>query len=159
MRITDKFVFFWNGIYSQWYPCNFTINNITYNCAEQYMMHQKALLFNDSINASLILLSDSPKEQKAIGRTIKNFNIEIWNKYCLSVVYKGTLEKFRQNNNMKIELLATIDRIIVEASPVDNIWGIGLAEDNLNCEDPSKWKGLNLLGNCLMLVRNQLNYD
>ena len=156
MKITDKYVFFWNGIYSQWHKAPMTIDKIDYNSCEQYMMHQKALLFGDEEIAELILKESNPREQKRYGRMIRNFDKSIWEQNCLSIVYEGNLAKFKQNEDLKEQMLSTGDKIFVEASPLDNIWGIGLAEDNINIDNPSFWLGLNLLGQALTLVKQEL---
>lgn len=156
MRVTEKFVFFWNGIYSQWHKAPMTIDKIEYNSCEQYMMHQKALLFGDDEIAYLILQEENPKEQKKYGRMIKGFDKATWDKNCLAIVYEGNLAKFSQNEDLKAALLLTGNRIMVEASPLDNIWGIGLDENAEGIEDPSYWLGLNLLGQAITLVKNQL---
>jgi ribA/ribD-fused uncharacterized protein len=156
MRITDKHVFFWNGIYSQWHKAPMTIDKIEYNSCEQYMMHQKALLFGDEEIADLIMQEKNPKEQKKFGRMIKGFDKALWDKNCLAIVYEGNLAKFSQNLELRYEMLNTGNRIFVEASPLDNIWGIGLDENAEGIDDPTYWLGLNLLGQALNLVKNQL---
>jgi len=156
MRITDKHVFFWNGIYSQWHKAPMTIDKNEYNSCEQYMMHQKALLFGDEEIADLIMQEKNPKEQKKFGRMIKGFDKALWDKNCLAIVYEGNLAKFSQNPELRYEMLNTGNRIFVEASPLDNIWGIGLDENAEGIDDPSYWLGLNLLGQALNLVKNQL---
>jgi ribA/ribD-fused uncharacterized protein len=134
-----------------------TIDGVEYSSCEQYMMHQKAIVFSDFYIASQILLTENPKEQKALGRQIQGFDKNIWDSVCLSIVYKGNLAKFSQNEDLKSELLSTGNRILVEASPLDQIWGIGMAEDHPNIESPEHWRGLNLLGWTLNLVKKQLN--
>ena len=156
MKITDNYVFFWNGIYSQWYKSPMTIDKMEYNSCEQYMMHQKALLFGDSEIAELIMNESNPKEQKKYGRMIKNFDKSVWDKNCLAIVYEGNLAKFSQNKDLKEEMLSTGNRIFVEASPFDNIWGIGMSEDSEGIENPSFWLGLNLLGQALTLVKQEI---
>lgn len=156
MKITNKHVFFWNGIYSQWHKAPMTIDGIEYNSCEQYMMHQKALLFDDHIIADLIMQEKNPREQKKYGRQIRNFDKALWEKNCLAIVFEGNLAKFSQNPGLKAEMLSTGNKIFVEASPLDNIWGIGLDENAENIDDPSYWLGLNLLGQALTLVKNQL---
>ena len=156
MKITNKYVFFWNGIYSQWHKAPMTIGKIEYNSCEQYMMHQKALLFGDSEIAELIMNESNPKEQKKYGRMIKNFDKSVWDKNCLAIVYEGNLAKFSQNEDLKEEMLSTGNRIFVEASPFDNIWGIGMSEDSEGIENPSFWLGLNLLGQALTLVKQEI---
>lgn len=157
MKITDKYVFFWNGIYSQWHKADIIINGIEYNCCEQYMMHQKALTFNDTDIASIVMLTSDPKEQKALGRKIKGFNKEAWDKVCVGIVYTGNLAKFIQNKDLKDILLSTGSRILVEASPYDSVWGIAMGEDIPGVENPANWKGLNLLGWSITMVKQQLN--
>jgi ribA/ribD-fused uncharacterized protein len=156
MRITDNYVFFWSGIYSQWHKAPMVIDKVEYNSCEQYMMHQKALLFEDIEIAELIMKESNPREQKKYGRMIKNFDKSVWEKNCLAIVYEGNLAKFTQNSDLMVSMLSTGDRIFVEASPLDNIWGIGLEENAEGIEDPSYWLGLNLLGQALNLVKNKI---
>ena len=156
MKITDKHVFFWNGIYSQWHIAKMNIDGITFNSCEQYMMFKKALLFEDIEIANLILKETNPREQKNWGRKIQNFDKAIWDANCLSIVYKGNLAKFTQNEKLKEELLGTGDRFLVEASPLDKIWGIGMAESDKGVDNPENWKGLNLLGQIVTLVKTQI---
>lgn len=156
MRTTDNYVFFWNGIYSQWAFSPFTIDGYEYVTAEQYMMHQKALFFGDEEVAAKIMATDKPNEQKSLGRQVKNFNADRWARVGLAIVYKGNYAKFTQNEELKKELMATGDRMIVEASPYDQIWGIGMGEDQEGIENPMNWKGQNLLGWAIMMVRQHL---
>ena len=156
MKITDNYVFFWNGIYSQWHKAPMTIDKVEYNSCEQYMMHQKALLFGDNEIAELIMKETNPREQKKYGRMIKNFDKSTWDKNCLAIVYEGNLAKFSQNADLKEEMLSTGNRIFVEASPLDNIWGIGLDENAKGIENPSYWLGLNLLGQALTIVKKEI---
>jgi ribA/ribD-fused uncharacterized protein len=153
---TDKFIFFWGGTYSQWCPSTFTIDGVEYNCAEQYMMAKKALMFNDFDAYREIMLEKNPATQKAIGKTVRGFDKEKWEKYCLDIVTDGNYAKFTQNPEMKKELLGSGNREIVEASPEDRIWGIGLHESNPDVLDKSKWRGTNWLGIAIMRVRQRL---
>lgn len=156
MRETEKYVLFWSGIYSNWYYSPFVINNEKYNCVEQYMMEQKARLCGDDEMANHIMRMTNPTEMKKAGRKVRNFNYKLWNQHKFNVVFAGCHAKFTQNPNLLEELLATGDKILVEASPYDKIWGIGLAEDNPHAEDKNKWKGQNLLGEVLTKVKNEL---
>lgn len=122
-NMKNDFVFFWGGTFSQWYPSKFTINNIEYNCAEQYMMAKKALLFRDKESYNKIMNSKDPSYQKQIGRKVKNFDVDKWNSKCREYVYEANYAKFTQNPKMLEELLSTGDKEIVEASPEDKIWG------------------------------------
>ncbi|WP_229217079.1 NADAR family protein [Dyadobacter luteus] len=120
------------------------------------MMAQKAMLFGDLDTYDRILNARTPAEAKDLGRKVKNFDEDVWNKERINIVIQGNLQKFGQNKNLKDFLLNTKDRVLVEASPVDTIWGIGLAADDVKTENPSKWDGLNLLGFALMTARDIL---
>jgi ribA/ribD-fused uncharacterized protein len=156
MKTTDTHVLFWSGIYSQWYPASFSVNGVRYNCAEQYMMAEKAREFNDTAALAKIMATDDPREQKALGRTVKGFDEARWNKIAKEVVYEASMAKFLSDPKLKQKLLDTGDRMIVEASPKDKIWGIGLGEDDPRCLDPKQWKGTNWLGECLMRARESI---
>jgi len=167
INVGEKFeyLFFWGhhqkkeglidkSCFSQWFPSEFIIDNILYHSAEHYMMAQKAKLFNDHTTFKKILNSETPKEAKELGRKVKNFHANIWEKYALDIVEEGNLAKFSQNDNFKKVLLDTDKKILVEASPVDKVWGIGIVSDDINAKTPSNWKGQNYLGFILMKVRD-----
>lgn len=154
--VTDEFVLFWRGPFSQWYESEFTVKGVTYNCTEQFMMAEKAGCFNDHTSREKIMATKSPKEQKALGRNVKNFDVEVWKEVCEEIVYVGNYAKFTQNPDLKEILLETKDRILVEASPYDKIWGIGLSQSDPRALDPNLWEGLNLLGIAIMKVRDKL---
>ncbi len=160
--ITDKFVFFYGGEFSQWYPSYFVIDGVTYETAEQYMMAMKADYFNDQETKAKIMATSNPSEQKALGRTVSNFDAEAWNAVSRGYVYAGNMAKFGQDENLKLVLLATGDRELVEASPYDRIWGIGIgmpgrADGNREkLLDKTQWRGTNWLGETLMKVRKDL---
>lgn len=161
-----KYVFFWghqkpkSGVlkscFSQWYDSPFECEGNNFMTAEHYMMYRKALLFGDSEAAQRLLSASNPGEAKAIGREVKGFDQANWDTHRFDIVVSGNLAKFSSNPDLKEFLLNTGNRVLVEASPVDKIWGIGLAEDNPACENPNLWKGANLLGFALMEVRDQL---
>lgn len=159
MKITDKYVFFWGEYPSQWYQSKMVIDGVEYNCCEQYMMHQKALHFGDIEIAEEIMKTKHPADQKKLGRKIKNFDKNSWDKVNLQIVYKGNYAKFTQNEELKNDLLATYDRLFVEASPEDMIWGIGLHENDRNVDNPLFWKGQNLLGWAITLVKQEILND
>jgi hypothetical protein len=159
MRSTDKYVFFWRGTFSQWHRSYFAIDGVAYNAAEQYMMAGKARLFNDLDTLEKIMKTKNVRTQKHLGREVKNFDPAIWTDNCLDIVVAGNYAKFTQNEEMKQELLATGDKTLVEASPYDKIWGIGMAEDHPDVLDESKWKGTNLLGKALMIVRDKIRAE
>lgn len=151
-----EYIFFWGGIYSNWYESPIKIDGINYNCVEQYMMYKKAELFNDNENMRNIMETSSPARQKKIGRLVKGFCMKEWRKVCFDIVKTGCIAKFTQNEELKKELLSTEDKIIVEASPYDKIWGIGMSENDPDRFDQSKWKGENLLGKCIMAARKEI---
>ena len=162
-----KYLFFWghqktkdgsltSSCFSQWWESPFAVDGMIYRTAEHWMMAQKALLFEDKAIFEKIIKSKSPGEAKELGRQVKNFEEDVWNKRRLDIVVSGNVHKFGQDSNLKAFLLSTKDRVLVEASPVDNIWGIGLSADSTDRENPRLWKGLNLLGFSLMTVRGIL---
>src|SRR3954466_8109738 len=125
----EEFTFFWSGPFSQWHRCRFTVAGKTYNCAEQYMMEQKALLFDDRQTAERIMQAGHPRTQKALGRQVRGFLKEHWDAVAREVVYRGNWAKFTQDPELHAALLATAGTTLVEASPHDTVWGIGLAEE------------------------------
>lgn len=154
----SQFTFFWQNRspFSNWYPSKFTHNGINFTRGEQYMMYQKAMLFGDSEVAQAILLTDNPKEQKDLGRLVRNYDDAKWAAVRVDVMVEGLFEKFNQNEYLKQALLDTGDTEIVEASPYDRIWGIGWTEEDPEAQDKSKWRGQNLLGIVLMKVRDKI---
>ena len=147
------------GEFSNFYSCSFTDKNgIEFNCSEQYMMHGKASLFEgkDSKIAKDILDETNPPKIKKLGRKVKNFDEDTWNKNRFEIVYQGILLKFSQNDELKQVLLGTGDTVIVEAAPRDRIWGIGLSAEKAKQMDSSEWPGQNLLGHVLMKCREEL---
>jgi ribA/ribD-fused uncharacterized protein len=141
---------------SQWFIKSFVIDKITYNCCEQYMMAEKARFFKDQETLILIMNATEPKEQKSQGRKVKNFNDDEWNQVADEIVFQGNLAKFSQNQDLKQLLLSTGDKMFVECSPYDKIWGNGLnITDTLNTT-PENWLGTNRLGKAIMRVREVL---
>ena len=174
-KIKDRFnsggsldyIFFWGhhakpgkvtkACFSQWFPASFVVDGATYNCAEQYMMAEKARVFGDKDIRQKILMTEDPKEIKALGRLVKNFDEKKWSSVASDIVINGNYHKFGQNPNLCQFLLSTGEKVLVEASPYDTIWGIGMKEADEGIEDPNNWKGTNLLGFALMEVRDMLN--
>jgi len=155
-RQTDSHFYFWNTIYSQWYTSKNQINDngVSYPNAEKYMMVAKAKHFDDDKILEKMLKTDNPKEVKALGRRVKNFNDESWDKVKEDIVTKANYLKFKQNSDLLKILMEHKDLILVEASPVDKIWGIGLHFSDNKVLDESKWRGKNLLGKCIMKARD-----
>ena len=156
-----KYTFFYrkDSPFSQWHPSKFQIKGITFNCAEQYMMYRKALMFDDYKNAHKIMKTTNPFEQKYLGRKVKNFDQKIWHKKCKAIVKKGNMAKFNQNKKLKKHLMKTGKNILVEASPVDCIWGIGYSADNPNALKQERWRGLNWLGFILTEIRDEFKKE
>lgn len=148
-----------NGYLSNWYPSPFTLDGIRYSTAEQYMMYQKAVIFGDSETAAAILATDNVGKIKALGRSVRNYNEAVWNGIRQIVVYKGLLEKFRQNEDLKQQLLATHPHILAECALQDKIWAIGMAMHDEYRFEPELWEGQNLLGFTLMMVRAELSQE
>jgi ribA/ribD-fused uncharacterized protein len=159
LSIEEKFTLFWEGPFSQWHPCEFVVNRLKFNCAEQFMMYSKALLFNDTQTAEKILQAISPKEQKVLGRKTQNFDENIWSLFREGIVYSGSYAKFTQNLELREILLATKGTTLVEASPYDKIWGIGLSESDPRAKVKTEWDGLNLLGETLTRVREAILWE
>lgn len=155
---TDRFVFFWQppAPFGQWTPSPFTVEGVDYGCAEQWMMACKARLFGDAEALAKILASDSPRRHKALGRQVRGFSGPVWEAARMEIVVAGNRAKFSQNPELRDVLLATGDKVLVEASPYDRIWGIGLRADDPRVHDPERWRGQNLLGEALMQVRDEL---
>ena len=143
--------------FSQWFPSKFELDGIKYPTAEHYMMGSKARLFNDIDAEQSILKAKHPKDTQRIGRGVKGFDENVWNQNRFDIVVQGNLAKFSQNEPFKEFLLNTKTKTIVEASPDDRIWGIGLAADNPDSKNPRRWAGLNLLGFALIEVRELLS--
>jgi ribA/ribD-fused uncharacterized protein len=162
MKTTRDYVFFWKTaeIYSNWHPSVFTdeAGRRFVNC-EQYLMYHKALVMNDAETAAQILGESNPGKIKALGRQVRNFSEALWEEKRLAIMEAGCYLKFTQNPALCTELLATGRRTLVEASPVDSIWGIGMAENDPLVEIPAQWRGRNLLGIALTNVRERIRSE
>ena len=155
---TDTCVFFWRppSPFGQWTRARFELEQHTYSCAEQYMMAEKARLFGDETVRKQILATDEPREHKRLGRTVSGFSVEVWEAHREDIVFRANVAKFSQNQDLLAVLTKTGSRMLVEASPYDRIWGIGLRSTDPGADDPARWRGLNLLGKVLMRVRDHL---
>ena len=158
MKQQEKFTPFYGGVFSQWYPSPMVIDGVEYSCAEQYMMAQKARLFGDEVALKAIMASCSPSEQKAIGKTVRGFKKWVWEAVAKDVVARGNLAKFTSTPELYDGLMETVGMRLVEASPTDVIWGIGLDQWDEDCTDPDKWRGTDWLGWVLTELRETLVY-
>ena len=156
--ISDNVVLFRHtpSVFSQWTPSPFTVDLIEYNCAGQFMMASKARLFGDDTALSAILASDDPREQKRLGRQVRHLDYKLWQSECENIVLHGNLAKFSQNEEMHLALIGTGDRRLAEASPHDNLWGIGLSARDPRASCPDSLCGQNLLGQALEHTREIL---
>lgn len=155
--IKNDFSLFWGGPYSQWETYDIAVNGITFNCNEQMMMYCKALVCGDKETADLVMAESDPREQKKLGRKVKNYSDELWNEeVSMAVVYVANFAKFDQNEYCKNYLLNDPGKIIVEASPSDTIWGIGLSADRPQAWNKNSWRGENRLGICITKVREAI---
>ncbi|MFJ3106468.1 NADAR family protein [Streptomyces sp. NPDC086835] len=162
-----KFLHFWghtprkdgtisSSCLSQWWPSPFEVDGVRYATAEHWMMASKARLFGDAEAERKALAAKSPAEAKKVGRLVRGFDDALWKRERFKIVRSGSVHKFGQDAALRDFLLATGDRVLVEASPMDRIWGIGLAADDERAQDPTRWRGLNLLGFALMEAREEL---
>ena len=162
--MSKKYVFFHNpdeenGYLSNWYLCSFKDSENSYTSTERYMMYKKAILFNDLDTAKKILSTSSVSKIKSYGREVKNFNEEIWDNNKMNIVTEGNYLKFSQNDSLRKQLLETGDTTLAECAVKDTIWGIGLSMTSSLRFDKSNWRGENLLGKCLMTVRERLKNE
>ncbi len=164
---TARFLFFWGhrpaqdgritkSCFSQWYEAPFEVDGVAYPSAEHYMMAQKAALFGDAATRHRILAATTPAAAKALGRQVAGFEEATWTRERMRIVVEANLGKFGQDARLSAFLLETGDQVLVEASPVDAVWGIGLAAEDPDAGHPARWRGLNLLGFALMEVRELL---
>ena len=153
---TDTHIYFWGSCYSQWAMRDMNIDNVKYNCCEQYMMARKAMLFGDQHSLDQIMRSHDPSKQKALGRKVNHFDKDKWEEIAREVVYIANFAKFTQNKDCSDELEKSGDKIIVEASPTDCIWGVGLRATDPKILDSKNWRGTNWLGEAIMDAREHI---
>lgn len=163
-----KYVWFWGhraprgggvgpGCFSQWWPSEFVVDGVRYATAEHWMMAGKARLFGDADAERRALEATHPKQAKDAGRSVRGFDQAEWERHRFELVVQGSVHKFGADPQLREYLLGTGARVLVEASPMDRIWGIGLAADDERAQDPARWRGLNLLGFALMEARQRLS--
>ena len=162
-----KFLHFWGhtpprdgtvsrSCFSQWFDAPFAVEGVCFPTAEHFMMAKKAQLFGDESVDQRVLVAANPGAAKALGRKVTGFSEDLWLEHRSRIVFQANLAKFSQHEALREYLLQTDERVLVEASPVDRIWGIGLAASDPRADDPNHWQGLNLLGFALMSVRDAL---
>jgi ribA/ribD-fused uncharacterized protein len=154
--MTERFTLFWDGPFSQWAESPFSLDGTAYNTAEQYMMAEKAGLFGDAATRTRILEAHQPWDQKALGRRVAGFDEAVWRRHARDIVYRGNRAKFTAHADLAAQLFATAGTTLVEASPVDRIWGIGRGPDDPRALDPAQWRGTNWLGETLTRLRDDL---
>lgn len=145
-----------NGYMSNWFLSDFTIDGVKFTSMEQYMMYSKAVCFNDKVIAAQILNTQDVAHIKELGRSVLDYNENIWNGMRQIIIYEGLLAKFTQNDSIREQLKSTGNAFLAECAVRDCIWGIGLAMDNSKRLDISQWRGQNLLGYALMMVRSRI---
>lgn len=162
-----RYLYFWGhrptkagavskSCFSQWYEAQFSVDGMSYSTAEHFMMAEKARVFGDTSVRERVLAARTPAEAKALGRQVSGFDENVWNEVRFSIVVAANHAKFSQNSSLQEFLMSTGEQVLVEASPVVGIWGIGLAADHADASRPEHWPGQNLLGFALMEVRTRL---
>ncbi|WP_432197962.1 NADAR family protein [Streptomyces sp. bgisy027] len=144
---------------SQWWPSPFAVSGVSYATAEHWMMAEKARLFSDPDAERQVLAAEHPSLAKKAGRLVRGFDNAAWERERFRIVVEGSVHKFGAHPELRAFLLGTGDRVLVEASPVDRVWGIGLAARDDGAGDPERWRGPNLLGFALMEARERLRPD
>lgn len=156
MKVTDKHVLFWGGVFSNFEPAPFKTTQHEFLTSEHYFMFCKARFFHDTEIAEQILKVEHPRDAKKLGRQVKNFDADKWKEVCRSFMKSGLRLKFGTNPELRKEIQKYSNLKFVECSPYDRIWGIGLSEDDSRADDESQWLGTNWLGECLDCVRDEL---
>lgn len=144
------------GCLSQWWPAPFTVHDVVYPTAEHWMMAGKARLFGDALGVAAVMAAKSPGAAKSAGRMVRGFDEQTWAAARYEIVVAGNTAKFGQHQDLAAFLHITGAKVLVEASPFDRIWGVGMGPGNPDVRHPAKWRGLNLLGFALMEVREAL---
>ena len=156
VKVINNIYPFYSGSFSNFFPSVFTVDDDTYSCGEQWIMSQKAELFGDIEMKIRIMGVKTPATMKKYGRKVRNYDEAVWAARRMEIAKRGLREKFRQNEVLRKLLLETHPYILVEASPIDKIWGVGLRSNNSDIYHKEKWKGHNALGEILMSIRSEL---
>ncbi|RAJ59884.1 hypothetical protein K378_04581 [Streptomyces sp. Amel2xB2] len=162
-----KYLYFWGdrprrdgsagkGCLSQWWFAPFEADGVEYATAEHWMMARKARLFGDADAERRAVEAVHPRQAKDVGRSVRGFDQDVWERERFAIVVEGSLRKFAHHGELREFLLGTSSRVLVEASPLDRVWGVGLAADDARVRDPAQWRGENLLGFALMEARTRL---
>lgn len=154
--VSNNMLAFWKSIFSNFDLQNFIHQKLWFKNSEQAFVWRKAIFFGDTETALKILQSTSPRECQKLGREVKNYDDAKWQSVRYQIMVEVLMDKFSQNKGIKAQLLSTGDMTLIEGSPIDKIWGIGIHWEDRDCFDKSKWKGTNLLGEALMEVRKAL---
>ncbi|MEO0418486.1 MAG: NADAR family protein [Pseudomonadota bacterium] len=149
---------FIKGVFSQWHPTPFELDDLSFGCAEQYMMAAKASLFEDAVIFDKIMATDDPALQKRLGARIRAFDEAVWHLWRIHIMYRANLAKYSQNDGAARQLRNTAPSMLVEANPRDWNWGNGLQIDDPANHDPNQWRGANLLGRVLTAARIEINF-
>lgn len=152
----EKFTYFWQSQspFSQWHYSPFKVGELSFTCCEQWMMYHKALMMGDDETAKQILNAGyNPKLHKALGRKVKPFDEALWKEKCRDLVFAGNYYKFVQNPHLLLKLKETKGTTLVEASPYDTIWGIGLNAEDPRAKNRNTWRGTNWLGEAITKLR------
>ena len=144
--MAEAFTFFWKHRLSQWQRAPFVVGGVTFDCAEQYMMYAKAMLFGDRETAERILAAETPREQQAIGRQVRGFDDTVWVLFREGIVFAGNYARFSQHSEQRELLFSTRGTTLVESSPNDRVWGIGLSAKDPRALDRSQWQGSTFSG-------------
>jgi len=153
---TDECVLFWSGWPSQHAPATFEVCGVWYNCTQQYLMAERARMFGDADRLDDIMWSRDPVQQTVLGHAVKNCDEARWRRAVPAMLLRGNMAKYAQNATLKRLLLATHPKVLVQASPYDTVYGVGLTPHDPRALDPEHWRGLNLLGTALMQTRQTL---
>lgn len=158
-KYNDKYVAFWGGCFSNFFPCSFNLEGKHWTTSEKYFMWKKAMTFGDAEIADEILKHDEPRKIKKLGRQVKNFTTDVWNKVKVDIMYAGVNAKFTQCAECNECIKRFKEQKFVEGNPDDTIWGVGIHYQDKNVFDESKWRGENLLGKILNRVRDEIFDD
>lgn len=126
---------------------------LKFSSVGQFMMYHKAIIFLDRDVANCIMSTSNNQRIMKLGKQIKNYDDNIWSYYKSNVVYMANYLKFNQNPELISALVDTIGTTLVKVASDDKIWGIGLSKNDLDAKQRETWKGKNLLGEILTLLR------